>query len=90
MLIHGRPELLEEEILAYADLEPANTLPTLRTTIKMKGVIKEHWLWDLIYNYSFLNKKREKHRGAKNQDEMDEMVKHLSLEQEEHMIFIEL
>jgi hypothetical protein len=26
MLIHGRPELLEEEILAYADLEPANTL----------------------------------------------------------------
>jgi hypothetical protein len=38
-------ELLEEEILAYADLEPANTLLTLRTTIKMKGVIKEPWLW---------------------------------------------
>jgi hypothetical protein len=27
---------------AYADLEPANTLLTLRPTIKMKGVIKEH------------------------------------------------
>jgi hypothetical protein len=58
MLIHG--SLKEEEILAYADLEPAKYIYTLRTTIKMKGVIKSISYGDLIYNnYRFLNKKRE-------------------------------
>jgi hypothetical protein len=73
-------ELLEEEILAYAEKEPKKYIAyTEDPTIKMKGVIKRALaMGDLIYsNYRFLNKKRETLlEVAKNQDEMDEMVKH--------------
>lgn len=74
------PELLEEEMLAYADREPEKYIAyTEDPTIKMKGVIKRALAnGDLIYsNYRFFNKKREIIiEVAKNQDELDEMVKY--------------
>jgi hypothetical protein len=73
-------ELLEEEILAYSEKEPQKYIDyTEDPTVKMKGVIKSALaMGDLIYsNYRFLNKKRETIlEVAKNQDELDEMVKY--------------
>lgn len=73
-------ELLEEEILAYAENNPEKYIAfTEDSTVKMKGVIKRALAnGDLIYsNYRFLNRKRETIlEVAKNQDELDEMVKH--------------
>lgn len=74
------PEILEEEILAFSDKDPKKYIAyTEDPTVKMKGVIKASLaLGELIYsNYRFLNSKREVIiEVAKNQNEMDEMVKH--------------
>lgn len=74
------PELLEEEILAYAEREPAKYIAyTEDPTIKMKGVVKSSlFSGDLIYeNYRWLNKRREVIlEVAKNKDEMDAIVDH--------------
>ncbi len=74
------PELLEEEILAYAEKEPAKYIAyTEDPTIKMKGVVKSAlFSGDLIYeNYRWLNKRREVIlEVAKNKDEMDAIVNH--------------
>lgn len=73
-------ELLEEEVLAYSEKEPKKYIAyTEDKTIKMKGVIKSALAkGDLIYsNYRFLNSKREIIlEVAKNQDELDEMVRY--------------
>ena len=75
-----KSEILEEEILAYAEREPSKYIAfTEDSTVKMKGVIKSALAkGDLIYqNYRFLNSKREVIlEVAKNQDELEEMVKH--------------
>lgn len=74
------PELLEEEILAYAEREPQKYIDfTNDPTIKMKGVVKSAlFCGDLIYeNYRWLNKRREVIlEVAKNKDEMDAIVSH--------------
>lgn len=71
-------ELLEEEVVAYAEKEPAKYIDyTNDSTIKMKGVIKSAmYIGDLIYNnYRWLNKNREVILEVpKNKDEMDELV----------------
>ena len=71
-------ELLEEEVLAFAEKSPQKYIDyTNDATIKMKGVIKHSLATgDLVYsNYRFLNKKREQIlEVAKNQNEMDELV----------------
>jgi len=73
-------ELLEEEVLAIAKKDPAKYIAyTEDPTIKMKGVVKKALATgNLIYsNYRFLNSKRETIlEVAKNQDELDEIVKY--------------
>lgn len=73
-------EILEEEVLAFAKREPQKFIDyTEDPTIKMKGVIKSALATgNLIYsNYRFMNSKREVVlEVAKNQNEMDEMVKY--------------
>jgi hypothetical protein len=73
-------ELLEEEVLAFAEKSPEKYITyTEDPTIKMKGVIKASLAsGELIYsNYRFLNRKREVILEiAKNQNEMEELVLH--------------